>query len=969
MAKKASLEEYRKKRRFEVTPEPPPGRTAPREGAPRFMVHKHDATRLHYDLRLEMDGALASWAIPKGPSYDPAQKRLAVQTEDHPLEYGNFEGRIPEGEYGAGDSIIWDRGTYDTVPPGQASAQRKKGHLHIRLEGEKLEGEWHLVRTRPLGGKAQWLCFKAKDGTEDAGYDVVAERPESVATGRRVTRGPLRRSVVDAPHPVPEKLLEKVWPPMKAQLSRAEEAPAGEYLYEVKYDGYRALAAVSNGRVAFLSRNALDFSARFPEIARALGRLHVAEAVLDGEVVALDPRGNSSFQRIGDPRAEHRFELFDLLWLDGEDLRERPLEERRELLESVLANVPLPLEPAERIEGEAEDALGEARRRGLEGVIAKARGSRYEGRRSRCWQKLKVTGSQELAVLGFTPIKTGTKEIGALLVGVREGGSYVYAGKVGTGFDAKLRRSLSQRLEPTVVDAPPAKDAPRVKSARWVEPKLVAQVKFTEWTTDGKLRHPVFEGLREDKRPEDCVREQPQPTTGRKTGAERRATGTRRAPARLAARTARASDASGKSGETERTDRRSSRGAADTAGRSTRRRSSSEHGAARKRRASGPGQSASERSRRTATSPGSMTERERNDSARDAPRSGRSTAHRVSPGRRGAASAEETSAPGRQPRRRARRAGDRDSAPGTSTGAVRAIDRGPGPPMVAPVTIALSHPEKVLFPKSRITKGELFAYYEQVAPYLVRALEGRPLALQQWPKGIAHPGFFHQRAEHVPEWATTVEVGHERRPLRHWVVDRPETLLHLANHNAITLHMWNSRTPHLDEPDWAVFDLDPGKGHFSDLVTLAQALRRFLEQLGLTSVPKTSGQRGLHVLVPVARGHTHQDALDFAVAITEVLARKFPAIATTDRALSRRKGRLYLDAFQNGRGKTIVAPYSVRAVEGAPVSTPLRWDEVDDALDPAAFTVRTLPARLEQVGDLFAPALKGRQRLPRLSPR
>ncbi len=512
MARKG-LKAYEEKRDFRVTPEPTPGAVT-RAGAtgpkPSFVVHKHDATRLHYDLRLEMDGALASWAIPKGFSYDPAVKHLAVQTEDHPLEYGSFEGRIPDGEYGAGDSIIWDRGTYDTVPPGQASEQRKKGHLFIELNGEKLKGRWHLVRTRSLGGKQQWLIFKAKDGLEKPGYDVMAERPESVVSGRRVTRGPVRKSVLRAPHPDPQALLKKVWPPMLATLSKPSAVEEGSYVFEVKYDGYRGIAAISGGKLAFISRNGLDLSVRFPDIASALSRIVVGEAVIDGEVIALDDKGISRFQLLMTPGAEHHYVAFDLLWLDGEDLRSRPLEERRELLESVLAGAPPPIQLAERLQGSVAEVMAEAKRRGLEGVVAKAKGSPYTPGRSTKWLKLKATQSQEVAIIGFTPISNGAKQIGALHVAVYNGKQFEYAGKVGTGFTSKLREKLFKMLMKDRVDEPVAVNAPRERDAIWVKPKYVAEVAFTEWTRDGKLRHPSFKGLRDDKKPEECVREMPQ---------------------------------------------------------------------------------------------------------------------------------------------------------------------------------------------------------------------------------------------------------------------------------------------------------------------------------------------------------------------------------------------------------------------------------------------------------------------------
>lgn len=819
--KTGDLNEYRARRNFEVTAEPAPSTAdvpTPQGERPRFMIHKHDATRLHYDLRLEMDGALASWAIPKGPSYDSALKRFAVQTEDHPLEYGNFEGRIPDGEYGAGDSIIWDRGRFDTVPPHQASAQRKKGHLHLELEGEKLNGRWHLVRTRGRPGeKPGWIFFKATDGKERANFDVVAERPESVVSGRRVTRGPVRKKDLRAVHLSAESLLKKVWPPMLATLSDPASVDDDAGLFEVKYDGYRGLAAVSGGKVAFLTRNAIELSSRFPEIHRALTRLQIPELVFDGEVVAFDKDGASRFELLMTPAADHRFVIFDLLWLDGEDLRARPLEERRDLLESVLANVPPPLELSERLEGTVQQVIEEAKRRKLEGVMAKRKGSRYEGGRSREWLKLKVSHAQELAIIGFTPIKNGKKEIGALLVGVHDGESgYRFAGKIGTGFSSKLRQELFKQLSLDAIEKSAATDAPRMRDATWVTPKLVAQVQFTEWTRDGKLRHPSFLGLRLDKEPAQTRREVPvQPS------------GTRRAPAsKLAARRTVRADA---------------------------------------------------------------------------------------------------------------------------------------------VDVKLTSAQRVVYPKAKITKGEVFEYYRDVAEWMVPALAGRPLALKQWPRGTSSEGFYRQNVPDLPEWATSEEVQTAKRPVRHPIVDREETLLWLANRSAFELHMWHSRVPHLTEPDWVAFDLDPGAGTWADVITVAEALHALLEKLGLQSVPKTSGKRGLHVLVPISRGHNYRDTLEFAVALTGALGRALPDIATTERSIAKRGGRLYLDAFQNSEGKTIIAPYSLRGIEPGPVSCPLKWSEVTTKLDPSGFNLRTMRKRLDKFGDLFAPALKGKQRLPRFA--
>jgi bifunctional non-homologous end joining protein LigD len=504
----ARLELYRAKRDFRITPEPAPDRPRSRPGSPSFVVHKHHARRLHYDLRLEIGGALASWAVPKGPSYDPAEKRLAVETEDHPLAYGEFEGRIPDGEYGAGDSIIWDRGTWDTVPPGQAEAQRQKGHIVAELRGEKLRGQWHLVRTRSPGRKASWLLFKVNDERARRGYDVVAERPESVVSGRQATRGPVAARTARAPHPTPIELLLRVWPPMLATLASEDDVRASHRL-EVKYDGFRALAGLSGGRIALQSRSGLDLVRRFPGVAAALQRIGVGEAVVDGEIVsaAKDEAARSRFQSLqGDPTGA-AYVAFDLLWLEGEDLRALPLEARRELLESLLAGAPRSIQLAEEIEGPVDRAMARARKVGWEGLIAKRRGSCYQGRRSREWLKVKATTAQEFAVVGYTLLSTGGPGIGALLLAVREGKRFVYAGKVGTGYSEAVRQDLHRRLEGDRVESPQVTGAPRLREACWVAPRLVVEVAFAEWTADGRLRHPSFKRLRDDKRPEEAIRE------------------------------------------------------------------------------------------------------------------------------------------------------------------------------------------------------------------------------------------------------------------------------------------------------------------------------------------------------------------------------------------------------------------------------------------------------------------------------
>jgi bifunctional non-homologous end joining protein LigD len=819
---KRRLPEYEARRDFAVTPEPAPGSVAPHP-EPGFVVHKHDATRLHYDVRLEMDGALASWSVPKGPSYDPSVKRLAIQTEDHPLEYGSFEGRIPDGEYGAGDSLIWDNGSCDSVPPGQLSQQRKKGHIVVEFRGHKLRGQWHLVRTHGgEPGKAQWLMFKAKDGTENPSYDVVAERPESVVSGRVVTRGPERSGKLRAPRAAPDAILPGYLPPMLATL--VEDAPAGQWHAEVKYDGYRAISALSNGRVAMWTRNALDLAGRFPRVARALSRLVVGDAVIDGEVCVLDPEGVPRFELIQQGLADQAVLFaFDLLRLDGQDLRARPLEERRDLLRSLLSNAPPELRLAEEVPGEIPAALAQVRARGLEGLILKARGSSYEKGRSREWLKLKAQATQELAIIGWTPGKgNASGSLGALLLGVADGkGGYEFAGKVGTGFSSRQRKDLQKELSQDARDTSPARGAPRLRDARWVTPRLVAQVRFTEWTQDGKLRHPAFQGLRADKKPEECVREKP-------------AAALKSAPA------------------------------------------------SRKR-----------------------------------------------------------AAPGQAP------------PPATASA---------GTPQ------KLTNPDRVLYPKEGITKADVAAYYDAVAPAFLAALEDRPLTLVHWNQGIAKSSWFQQDVgASAEDWMRIVETPArtKKQPVRHLVADSPRALRWLAQNSVLEIHAWHSRAPTLTQPDWVVFDLDPAEGEtIEQALEVAAVLQGMFERLGLPSVPKTTGKRGLHILVPLAKGHTYEDAEAFALQVGETVAKQLKNV-TLERSLSARRGRLYFDCMQNAYGKTVVAPYSLRGVDGAPVSTPLRWGEVKPGLDPRRFNLKTMPGRLRELGDLFAPALAQGVRLPR----
>ena len=620
----------------------------------------------------------------------------------------------------------------------------------------------------------------------------------------------------------PEALLRKVYPPMLATLVSGPPPDEQHWSYELKYDGFRAVVGIAGGKVAMWSRNELDLSSRFPLVAQALEKLEVRDAVLDGEVVALDENGTPRFQLLQQGEQRERIFVFDLLWLDGRDLRRESYTVRRAALEKLLRRAPARVQIAAQVPPPGREALKRAAKAGYEGIMAKRNGSAYEGRRSKEWLKIKALHEQEFAIIGWNPSTHSSKEIGSLHLAAKgEDRTFHYAGKVGTGFSAKLRVWLKDQLAKDVVDRPVAPDTPRVRVATWVRPRLVAEVAFTEWTHDNRLRHPSFLGLRDDKAANDVVIEKPV----------------------------------------------------------------------------------------------------------KAPGAGGRTSRKSNP----------------------------DPAP----------DTGPRKHVV------LSHPDRVLYPRDKFTKQDVADYYDAVAAPMIAALHDRPLSLEHWNQGIDRPPWFQQNiGREGPPWMTTVSTptrGGSRKSVRHLVIEDRETLRWLAQMSVLTVHMWSSRAPTLEQPDWLVFDLDPAKGKgIEQAIEAAIIIRGLLEHLELPSVPKTSGKRGIHVFIPLAPGYTHEEAADFACSIGAAVAEQVPSI-TMERAIASRRGRLYLDCLQNGYGKTIVAPYSPRGIDGAPVSAPLRWEEVTKKLDPKRFNIRTMPRRLAKVGDLFAPLLRSGAKLPSLA--
>jgi bifunctional non-homologous end joining protein LigD len=816
------LDPYRRKRDPARTPEPfgPAGGGEEEALAPRpFVVQLHAARRLHWDFRLELDGTLRSWAVPKGPSYDPADKRMAVEVEDHPLEYADFEGTIPAGNYGAGAVIVWDRGTWR--PRGDPRAGLAQGKLVFDLLGYKLRGEWTLVRTRPQGSKQQWLLLKHRDALAGPGRALP---DTSVLTGRTladVAAGDHRAEAALAEARRLGAVPRRTGGDERPMLAEGAEAPFSDpgWLFELKYDGYRVLARREGGRPVLRYRSGDDATALFPELARAL-ELLPADATLDGELVVLAADGRPSFEALQQRAALRGAEVpraavarpvtlfaFDLLAVGGLDLRPLPLRERKRLLATLIPRLG-PVRYADHVEGRGEDLFREVQARGLEGIVAKRADAPYRAGRTAAWLKIRSDRTADLAVVGYTPGRGARGPLGALLLAARVGDGWRFAGSVGSGIPDATLEALRQRLAADVRRTPPcAGPVPRGRGTTWVEPRVVVEVRFKEWTREGLLRHPVFLRVRDDKPPEEAVRE-------------------------------------------ERV-----------------------HGA-----------------------------------------------------------------PPPRPTRRGRGEGDGDAR-----------------------RVTVSNPEKVYFPEDALTKGDLVAYYREIAPDMLPWLADRPVVLTRFPDGIHGKSFFQKDApEWRPAWMRTATLrSDEGRGLEHFLVDDADGLAWIANLGAIPIHVVASRAPSLDRPDWCVVDLDPKEAPFAHVVRLALALRDLCDRLGLPCYPKTTGQKGLHVLVPLGGQLDHDQARTLGELLARVVERAHPDLATTARAIGARGGRVYLDYLQNGFGKTIVAPYAVRPRPGAPVSTPLRWSEVNGRLEPARFTIRTVPARARRLrADPALPVLR-----------
>ncbi|MFJ4249975.1 DNA ligase D [Pseudomonas sp. NPDC089741] len=840
-----NLDDYNRMRDFSATSEPAAvkrsGSKSAKDHALQFCIQKHDASHLHYDFRLELDGALKSWAVPKGPSLDPKVKRLAVHVEDHPLDYATFEGSIPEGHYGAGDVIVWDRGVW--IPQEDPHKAYAKGKLKFELQGEKLGGIWNLVRTHMPGKKEQWFLIKHQDSAArpQDDYDVLVAEPNSVLSERTIVGKPKLAAEQSKPaKQVPAKPRKqasgkltgahkaKLPAQLKPELATlVDSAPQGQWSYEIKFDGYRIMARIDHDQVQLFTRNGHDWTHKLPQQAEALAALGLESAWLDGEMVVANEHGVPDFQALQNAfevgrSANILYYLFDLPYLNGVDLREVPVEERRAALATILGTQKNPLLRFSEAFDETPDALlNSACQMQMEGLIGKRLGSPYVSRRSSDWIKLKCKHRQEFVVVGYTEPKGSRSAFGALLLGLhdRDSGELRYAGKVGTGFNEATLKSILAKLKPlqaktaAVVNPPSGFEA---KGVHWLKPKLLAEVAFAEMTKDGSVRHAVFHGLRDDKPAKDITEERAKPvkTSEKKTTAKKPA---KEAPAKQAS-------------------------TADT-----------------------------------------------------------------------------SNAP---------------SQLGVASGKVR-----------------ITHPDRVIDAVSGTTKMQLAEYYASVAEWILPQLKERPVALVRAPDGIGGELFFQKNAERLAiPGITTLDKDVTGQPVM--LINNAEALIGAVQMSTVELHTWNATTVDLDKPDRFVLDLDPDPAlPWKSMVEATALTLTVLDELGLKAFLKTSGGKGIHLVVPITRKLGWDEVKDFSHAIVSHMAKLLPERISAVSGPKNRVGRIFIDYLRNGLGATTICAYSARTREGLPVSVPLFREEVAEIKGGNQWNVHNVHERLAEVGD------------------
>jgi len=792
------LDVYRQKRNFERTGEPE-GETMVRQEQLSFAVQHHLASRDHYDLRLEHNGVLLSWALPKGPSFDSRDKRLAVKVEDHPLDYKNFEGTIPKGEYGGGTVLLWDEGIWE--PRSDVDEGLEKGSLKFDLKGRRLKGGWALVRLKGNADETgdNWLLIKEKDEyTQES--DGISEFVTSVRTGRTVTEIETGQDEKNAKNP---------FDMLEVQLVKlTDKIPSGDnWLFELKYDGYRIVAFIEGNTVRLMTRNGKDYADKFKSIIAPLADLAAGRTmVLDGEMAVLDAAGKTDFQAlqnyIRSPAGKAlTYIVFDLLALDGRDLRNQPLIERKEKLEILMQDAPSNLHYSRHVRGNGEAGFTAACAAGMEGIVGKKADSIYSGTRNGDWVKCKCERRQEFVIGGYVRTEKKTEGVSSLLLGVYEGDKLVFAGRAGTGLSEADSRRLEKQFEPLKQTESPFESEPKAKADEtifWLQPELAAEIKFAEWTADNQLRQASFKGLRSDKNPKEIRRE-----------------------------------------------------TAD-----------------------------------------SDTERELSGEEED----------------------------------------------------METLDK--GEMMIAGVKV--THPDKVIYENPRIPKEEVIRYYERVSERMLPYVAKRILSIVRCPKGIAQTCFYkkHPGSDSkgiIPVPVVTSDGGTEAF---FYIADKTG-LLYEVQMGTLEFHTWGSRAETMEKPDIMVFDLDPDEG--MELAAVRQGVRdvrEILSQLSLNTYLKTSGGKGYHVVVPLMPSVSWDVFYDFARRVVEVIEQKWPDRYTGNVRKNRRTGKIFIDWMRNGRGATSVAPYSLRAREGAKVSMPIGWEELD-TVAPDGIGMREALTRLE----------------------
>ncbi|WP_295801800.1 DNA ligase D [Mucilaginibacter sp.] len=891
-----SLEKYVEKRDFTKTAEPKAGKSQAKD-ALTFVIQKHDASRLHYDFRLEMDGVLKSWAVPKGPSTDPKTKRLAMMVEDHPYDYRQFEGIIPEGQYGGGTVIVWDEGTYEPIEEikGKKAQEKellkdlKAGSLKIKLHGTKLRGEYALVKTHGMGENG-WLLIKHND--DYASKKDITKLDESVLSGKTIAQvektsekvwqhgheenvekekskskkkrppKPAEEVVGDnADVPVvdtagtdvaplvksaPKAAIPKNVKPMKATLVD-EPFDDPDWLYEVKWDGYRAVAIINKGDVQLVSRNNLPFDKFYPIVA-ALKKWKI-NAVIDGEVLVLNDKGISNFGALQNWRSEADGQLvyyvFDILWYEGKNLMGLPLRDRLAILKDILPTDNDSIRQSKVFEANGVEFFNAAERIGLEGIIAKKASSVYTSDlRSPEWLKIKVHRRQEVVIAGFTKNQGTSKPFSALALGVYDNGTLRYVGKVGTGFNDKMQKEMMAQFKPLITDKSPFDVEPDVdKPSRfrpqrlgarptWLKPELVGEVAFAEVTSDGVFRQASFKGMRTDKKAKDVILETPKHTT-----------------------------------ETvDEVDNKDTRGHSEAI------------------------EPPKEKGRKTLLNPTDETQ--------------------------------------------ARKICGHD--------------------------IKFTHLSKVYWPEDNVTKRDMFNYYYQVAEFILPYLKDRPMSLNRFPDGIHGPSFYQKDVKgKAPDWITkTFPYTNGEGEHKEYLVGSDEAvLLWMASLGCIEMNPWFSRVKSPDNPDYCVIDLDPDKNTFDQVIEAALEVKKVLDAIDVPSFCKTSGSTGMHIYIPLGAKYDYDQSQLFARIIVDIVHRQIPDYTSLERMVANRKGKMYLDFLQNRPGATIAGPYSLRPKPGATVSMPLAWDEVKPGLTMKDFTIFNSIDRLKETGDLFKGVL------------